>query len=132
MNTVISNSVLDEFVALKVLNKESEIFKNRRAHSIVGLNLTKNWVQQNNELISWIEPKAGALCCIKLKEERFKKDSIEAFYSLSKSVGIQLANGEWFGESKRYFRLGFGYLTLEKLNFTLNKLTEVLKKVSIH
>ncbi|MFK7771668.1 MAG: pyridoxal phosphate-dependent aminotransferase [Saprospiraceae bacterium] len=130
MNTVISNSVLDEFVALKVLNKELEIFKTRRTHSIAGLELTKNWVEQNNELISWIEPKAGALCCIKLKEKRFTKNNIEEFYSLSKTLEIQIANGEWFGESKRYFRLGFGYLKLDKLEFSLNKLSEILKKTS--
>ena len=130
MNTVISNSVLDEFVALRVLNKEFEIFKNRRIHSKAGLELTKIWVEQNNELISWIEPKAGALCCIKLKEERFTNDNIEEFYSLSKAIGIQIANGEWFGESKRYFRIGFGYLELDKLKFTLNKLSEILKKTT--
>ncbi|WP_273565458.1 pyridoxal phosphate-dependent aminotransferase [Maribacter halichondriae] len=129
-NTVISNSVLDEFVALKVLNKEFEILENRRIHSITGLELTKNWVEQNNELVNWTEPKAGALCCIKLNEKRFAKDNIEEFYSLSKAIGIQIANGEWFGEPKRYFRLGFGYLDTEKLDFTLNKLSEILIKAT--
>ena len=131
MNTVISNSVLDEFVALKVLENEFEIFKNRKEHSKIGLELTRNWVELNNELISWIEPKAGALCCIKLKEEHFTKEIIEEFYSLTNKNGIQIANGEWFGESKRYFRLGFGYMELEKLKTTLNKLSGILKKVTI-
>lgn len=131
MNTVISNSVLDELVALRVLDKEFEIFQSRRIHSQTGLELTKKWVEQNNELIHWIEPKAGALCCIKLKEERFTKDAIETFYSLSKETGIQLGNGEWFGESKRYFRLGFGYMEIKQLETTLNKLSKVLKKASV-
>ena len=130
MNTVISNSVLDEFVALKVLNKESEIFKSRRIHSIKGFLLTKNWVQQNKKFISWIEPKAGALCCIKLKESIFNKLQIEEFYKLSKDKGIQIANGEWFGETKRFFRLGFGYMEIEKLELTLNKLTKILNKIA--
>lgn len=128
MNTVISNSVLDEFVALKVLNKEHEIFKNRRTHSITGLELAKKWVGENRQFISWIEPKAGALCCIKLKEERFNSSQIEELYSLSKAIGIQIANGEWFGESRRYFRLGFGYMEIEKLKTTLNRLSEILKQ----
>lgn len=130
MNTVISNSVLDEFVALQVLSKESEIFKERNIHSLRGLEVTKKWVKENSKLISWIEPKAGALCCIKLKEERFKEDNIEQFYSISKEKGIQIANGEWFGESKSYFRLGFGYLEIEKLEDTLNKLSEILNTIS--
>lgn len=131
MNTVISNSVLDELVALKVLDKEFEIFKSRRIHSLTGLELTKNWVEQNNKLINWAEPKAGALCCIKLKDEQYTNSQIEEFYSLSKEIGIQIANGEWFGESKRFFRLGFGYMEIEKLNTTLNKLSEILKKTAI-
>lgn len=109
MNIVISNSVLDEFVALKVLKREFEILKSRRVHSVMGLELTRNWVALNNKLISWIEPKAGALCCVKLKEEYFTKDTMNEFYSLSHKNGIQIANGEWFGESQRIFRLGFGY-----------------------
>ncbi|MFK7811861.1 MAG: pyridoxal phosphate-dependent aminotransferase [Maribacter sp.] len=130
VNTIISNSVLDELVALKVLDKELEIFKSRRVHSAKGLELTKNWVKQNSGFINWIEPKAGALCCIKLKEKWFAKDAIEAFYSLSKEAGIQIANGEWFGESKRYFRLGFGYMEIEKLDSTLNQLSQIIKKTA--
>ncbi|MFK7810922.1 MAG: pyridoxal phosphate-dependent aminotransferase [Maribacter sp.] len=130
MNTVISNSVLDEIVALKVLDKEFEIFRSRRTNSAIGLALTKTWVQQNNEFVHWIEPKAGALCCVKLKEERFTIEAIEAFYSLSKQNGIQIANGEWFGESKRYFRLGFGYMDIKRLDSTLNKLSEILTETA--
>ncbi|PQJ78613.1 pyridoxal phosphate-dependent aminotransferase [Polaribacter porphyrae] len=126
MDTVISNSVLDEFVASKVLEKEDEIFKSRRIHSIKGLEITKKWVEQNNQFINWIEPKAGALCCIKLNEERFTKSNIDEFYSTSKKAEIQIAVGEWFGASKRYFRLGFGYMEIEKLDLTLNKLSKIL------
>jgi len=128
MNTVISNSVLDEYVAIQVLKKESEIFQLRRVHSAKGLELTKKWVELNKQFLKWNEPSAGALCCIKLKETRFNHEQIEKFYSLSKRSGIQIANGEWFGESKRYFRLGFGYMEIEQLISTLEKLTKILKK----
>ncbi len=130
MNTVISNAVLDELVALQVLRKEAEIFKTRSRHSLAGLNLTKKWVEKNKALIRWVEPKAGALCCIKLKENRFAKDQVEEFYVLSKAMEIQIASGVWFGESKRYFRLGFGYLTIEKLELTLDQLSEILNKIT--
>lgn len=130
MNTVISNSVLDEYVALKVLNEEFKIFETRRIHSAKGLELTKKWVDRNKDLISWIEPVAGALCCIKLREERFTQVQIEDFYNLSKKSEIQIANGEWFGESKRYFRLGFGYMEIESLNTTLNSLTKILNNIT--
>ncbi|MGB1205299.1 MAG: hypothetical protein ACPG5B_06630 [Chitinophagales bacterium] len=117
-------------MAIQVLKKEIEIFRARRNHSVKGLNLTRKWVQQNEQFISWIEPIAGALCCIKLKEEKFNNIKVEKFYTVSKKAGIQIANGKWFGESKRFFRLGFGYMSIKKLIVTLDKLTEIIKKTA--
>jgi len=130
MNIVISNSVLDEYVAIQILKKESEIFCARRVHSAKGLHQTQNWIKMNEAFIEWNEPIAGALCCIKLKEEKFNENQLEEFYSKSKDAGIQMANGEWFGETKRFFRLGFGYMSIEKLIITLNKLSEIIRKTA--
>lgn len=130
INTVISNSVLDEYVATQVLKKEPQIFQARRKHAAQGLERTKQWVELNKQLLNWNEPSAGALCCIKLKETKFDQEQIEKFYALSKHAGIQIANGAWFGESKRFFRLGFGYMEIEKLISSLEKLTEILKKAA--
>ncbi len=130
MNTIISSSVLDEFVAIQVLKKESEIFKARRVHSRKGFNLSKKWIALHKDYVEWNEPRAGALCCIKLIESKFNQNQVEEFYSSSRKAGIQLANGEWFGESKRFFRLGFGYMSIEKLITTLEKLSEIIKKTA--
>lgn len=130
INVVISNSVLDEYVAIHVLNKESEIFQSRRIHSSSGLELTKKWVAINNKYINWIEPKAGALCCIKLSGKMYSDKQIAAFYASCKKMDIQIANGEWFGESQRFFRLGFGHMELDKLRITLDRLSIILKKTS--
>lgn len=96
MNTVISNSVLDEYVAIHVMKNEPKIFKSRRIHSAKGLALTKKWVELNDPFITWHEPSAGALCCIKLKETAFDQAQLEAFYSLSKDAGIQLSSSGAF------------------------------------
>jgi aspartate/methionine/tyrosine aminotransferase len=130
MNTVISNSVLDELVGIEVLKKEAIIFQTRRIHSSQGLQLTSDWIIQNKNLIAWNEPKAGALCCVRLKEEKFNQKQVEAFYTNCKELGIQIASGVWFGETNQYFRLGFGYMDIESLKTTLDTLTEILSKVS--
>jgi len=132
MNIVISNSVLDEYVAAQVLKIESDIFQSRRLHSARGLELTKNWVSLNSHFIEWTEPSAGALCCLKLKASKYGQPQIEAFYAAAKQAGIQIANGEWFGESKRFFRLGFGYMNIEKLIMTLDKMSHILKHSALH
>ena len=130
MNTVISNSVLDEYVAVQILRREPEIFQARRIHAQQGLELTKQWVEVNDPFIEWNEPLAGALCCIKLKENKFNLRQVDAFYQLAKQSGIQLANGEWFGESKRFFRLGFGYMEIDKLKQSLKRLTTILQETA--
>jgi len=131
MNTVISNSVLDEYVAIQVLKREAELFEERRKHSAQGLRLTKKWIELNEGYVEWNEPAAGALCCVKLSESRFGQKQIEDFYASSRKAGIQLASGEWFGEAKRFFRLGFGYMSLEDLVTTLERLSQILKNTSV-
>jgi hypothetical protein len=42
------------------------------------------------------------------------------------SRDLQLAPGDWFGEEKRIFRLGFGYLPLHNLEAALAALSRVL------
>jgi DNA-binding transcriptional MocR family regulator len=39
---------------------------------------------------------------------------------------LQLGSGTWFGESRRVFRLGFGYLPPERLGLALSALSSVL------
>ena len=130
MNITISNSVLDEYVAIQILKKEAEIFHARRKHVAKGLALTKKWVEENRQFVRWNEPHAGALCCIKLQESKFNQKQLEIFYSMIKEAGIQLANGEWFGASKRFFRLGFGYMEIEKLMLSLAQLSKILPAAS--
>lgn len=130
LNTVISNSVLDEFVAIKVLEKEEELFCYRREHSRKGLEITQEWVERNNKFVEWIRPDAGALCCIRLRKEKFNNESVAEFYRAAKDSNIQLAHGNWFGEDKRIFRLGFGYMDSEDLIIALVKLEEILLKLA--
>lgn len=129
MNTVISNSVLDEAVAIQVLKKEKAIFKSRKIHSKKGFELTKSWVHRNNDAVEWVEPKTGALCCIRLKKAVFDKEGVEDFFAAARKANIQLANGTWFGEERRCFRLGFGYMDIEGLEITLKKLGGILDKL---
>jgi DNA-binding transcriptional MocR family regulator len=42
---------------------------------------------------------------------------------------VQLAPGPWFGEEPRVFRLGFGYLPLERLKEALRALSKAIDAV---
>jgi DNA-binding transcriptional MocR family regulator len=44
---------------------------------------------------------------------------------------LKLAPGTWFGEERRVFRLGFGYLTVEELTSALANLSCAMDHASI-
>jgi aspartate/methionine/tyrosine aminotransferase len=127
MNTVISNSVLDEFIAKKILQNENVLLKRRKVHSLQGFETTKEWVSKNSEYIEWVSPNAGALCTIRLRKEKFDDKGIKKLYEQAKHAKVQLASGKWFGESPYFMRIGFGYLTISQLNESLNILGHLFK-----
>ncbi len=128
LNTVISCSPLDERIAVAVIKKEQEIFSERKKLLATSLKMVEDWVNINNDFIDWVKPKCGALCCIRLKNSSFSEQDIERFYKLIPESNLQLGLGEWFGENKRIFRLGFGYLSIEKLEMALKALTQIFHK----
>lgn len=127
VNTLISNSVLDEWVAMNILQREKEILQSTRCHLQQGFELTKCWVKRNEELVDWIEPRAGAFCCVRLKKDRFTLQSLNRFHAMLGAAKIQVANGEWFGESNHIFRIGFSNLETKDLQVALIRLEEVLQ-----
>jgi DNA-binding transcriptional MocR family regulator len=55
---------------------------------------------------------------------------VSRFYDALASTGIRVANGTWFGDEARIFRLGFGLLSLPDLHVALNILASVLKQTA--
>jgi hypothetical protein len=125
-NTIISCSQVDEALAIRVLQQRERILDNRRRHLVEGLRRTELWAQQNSTHVDWVRPDAGALCCVRLKESGFDTARVERFYSALEDAGVRVANGEWFGEESRVFRLGFGLLPMHELEAALELLSRVL------
>jgi DNA-binding transcriptional MocR family regulator len=80
-----------------------------------------------SDLVDWLRPDAGALCCFRLKPEAFDGAAVERFYTALAEEGVRVANGTWFGEEQRVFRLGFGLLTMPDLEAGLTGLTAALQ-----
>lgn len=129
-NTVISCSVVDEALALKVLQQRDRILGYRRLHLAAGLRKTELWVQQNSAYIDWVKPDAGALCCVRLKKSRFDDEAVRHFHAALREAGVRVASGVWFGEEPRVFRLGFGLLTTDELDIALRILSGVLQRAA--
>ncbi|MBL8303001.1 MAG: pyridoxal phosphate-dependent aminotransferase, partial [Ideonella sp.] len=126
MNTVICGSVLDEALAAALLRNREAVLAPRRRLLAGGLATLAAWCESERERIEWIRPDGGALCCLRLRAERFDAAAVARFWALLPAHDLQLACGAWFGESERVFRLGFGYLPPGRLGLALEALTAVL------
>lgn len=127
--TVISCSLADEALAVRVLERAEEIVGQRRLHLQDGLARTAAWIEANGDLVEWIRPDAGALCCMRLRETVFDNAAVAHFYRLLGDADVRVANGAWFGEDARIFRLGFGLLPMPDLEAGLDLLSRTLRRV---
>ena len=126
MNTVISGSVLDETLAAALLNHRQRILTPRRNLLASALEKVATWCDIEKARIDWVRPHAGALCCLRLNTGLFDERAITRFWAALPQHDLQLASGAWFGETDRMFRLGFGYLPLERLEPALAALSKAM------
>jgi aspartate/methionine/tyrosine aminotransferase len=126
VNTVISGSVLDEALAAALLRHRDGVLAARRQALSAGLEQLMSWCERERDRIEWVRPDAGALCCLRLRRDAFDDAHVAAFWDLLPHHALQLASGAWFGESERVFRLGFGYLPLDRLGPALSALSAAL------
>ncbi|MFC6161339.1 pyridoxal phosphate-dependent aminotransferase [Kribbella jiaozuonensis] len=121
-STVVSASPVTEALAVRVFEQEDEILGVRRRWLEENLLITQEWVKENSDVVEWVRPDAGALCVVRLKPgvdlERFRPAAAER--------GVRLADGDWFGDEERVFRLGFGYLAAGELKAALDALREAV------
>ncbi|HET6988359.1 MAG TPA: pyridoxal phosphate-dependent aminotransferase, partial [Kribbella sp.] len=121
-NTVVSASPVTEALAVRVFEREDEILAVRRAWLAEGLAITEGWVRANSEVVEWVRPDAGALCAIRLKPHV----ELDRFREAAAELGVRLADGDWFGDEPRVFRLGFGFPPLAELKVALDALREAV------
>lgn len=127
-NTVVSAPPLTEALAVRVFELEEQILAVRRRQLAEGLAATEVWVRENHDLVEWIRPDAGALCCVRLRPEAFDDAAVDRFYEVAAEEDVRVAKGNWFGDEARVFRLGFGYLPPTDLKLALEALTTALHR----
>ncbi|WP_394850751.1 pyridoxal phosphate-dependent aminotransferase [Pendulispora brunnea] len=130
-NTVISCSALDEALAVKVFEQRDRIIGARRSVLAQGIERTAAWARANAGLVDWVRPNAGALSCARLSPSAFDDAGVRRFYDALSTEGVRVANGTWFGDEARVFRLGFGLMSMPDLEAALEKLTAVLKRTAL-
>jgi DNA-binding transcriptional MocR family regulator len=121
-NTVVSASPVTEALAVRVFEQEDEILAVRRSWLAENLAITEDWVRANSDVVEWVRPDAGALCVIRLRDHL----ELDRFRTAAADLGVRLADGDWFGDEPRVFRLGFGFLPAGDLKAALDALRQAV------
>ena len=121
-NTVVSASPLTEALAVRVFDQEPAILAARRIWLEQNLSIAQDWVSAHSEVVEWVRPDAGALCVIRLKPQV----DLERFRQAAGALDVRLAEGDWFGDERRVFRLGFGWPSPVELKAGLDALSQAV------
>jgi DNA-binding transcriptional MocR family regulator len=127
---VVSGSPVDEALALRVLAERDRILPARRRHLAEGVARTVDWIRTNSRFVDWVRPDAGAICCVRLKPSAFDDAAVSRFQDFLSNAGVRVADGRWFGDEVRVFRLGFGSLAIPDLEAALDALSGALRRAA--
>jgi aspartate/methionine/tyrosine aminotransferase len=130
-NTVICGSPLDETLALKILQQGQRITGGRRLLLAEGLDRIARWIGEQDGRVEWVRPNAGALCCLRLSPRFFDEAAVGNFHGALAAEGVRVADGSWFGDEARVFRVGFGFLPPQDLERALAGLSNALKRLAL-
>lgn len=122
---IITNSVVDEAIALHILQQNETYLQPVHQHIRQNFSIVSNWVQ-NNERLSWTVPNAGVVGFPRIKNE--DKYDLKLFYQLLyEKYKTMVGPGHWFEQSDACFRLGFGYPSKEELIQGLENIDRALQ-----
>ena len=123
---LICNSVIDEEVAYQFLLKRNDYLLKLQQLIQQNFQYLKNYLH-NHQLLEWVTPSGGVVSFPKIKDDI--NINIEKFYkTLNEKYQTFVGPGHWFEQSKRSFRLGFGYSDHENFKQALANIDKALKE----
>ncbi|QMW00511.1 aminotransferase class I/II-fold pyridoxal phosphate-dependent enzyme [Spirosoma foliorum] len=123
---MITNSVVDEQIALHILQNQEPLLREAHHHIRTNFAIIKRFFTETAYL-DWVEPTAGVVCFPRLKAGY--SINAEAFYkSLYSTYQTLVGPGHWFEQDKIYMRIGFGYPTSDELATGLQNLERCLEE----
>jgi aspartate/methionine/tyrosine aminotransferase len=121
----ICGSVIDEYVALKVLENRTAILTPTLVEMRRRRELVAAWMARE-ELLEWAAPTGGVVCFPRMKA--LPPGGTDAFYSrLLDQHGAYVGPGHWFEMPDTYFRLGYGWPTGPELEAGLVAISAALR-----
>jgi aspartate/methionine/tyrosine aminotransferase len=125
---LITNSVLDEAIALEALRRRPTWLPEIRARIDAALSTTRRWIA-SDPTFEWIGPEGGVVGFPRIRPE--VEVDVDRFYRiLLEEHGTVVGPGHWFEQSRRHFRLGYGWPRPAELKAGLTGLSKAARKAS--
>lgn len=122
----ICGSVIDEAVARAMLQRRESFLTNLLPEMARRRDTVQRWID-SEPLVDWIRPQGGVVGFPRLAaEDNFDLDSF--YRRLLEQHGTYVGPGHWFNMSKRFFRVGFGWPTMEQLEGGLAAISAALRE----
>jgi aspartate/methionine/tyrosine aminotransferase len=120
----ICNSVVDEEIARRVLLERESLLSGIRARVDANYQIVSEWMD-NEERLEWIPPQGGVVCLPRVRAGVAVNSGV--FYeTLFRAYGTYVGPGHWFELPDRYFRLGYGWETKDRLAAGLRNISAAL------
>jgi len=131
-NMSICDSSLTEQLATALLKNAASFIARYRRKVSAGLRIVAQWQAEEADRLGWVRPDAGAICCMRLNPRLFDGGAVATFWQALADYDVLLRPGSLFGEDDSYFRLGFGYLPVERLLEGLALISRALDHAESH
>lgn len=118
---VLTGSVLDEVVALRVRQRRAALLPEIHAHIARQRAVVDAWMAREGRL-EWAPPPSGVVAFPRI---RVPVDT-DRFYAHLTAAGVHVGPGRWFGEDPRHFRIGWGWPTPAELDLGLAAISAAL------
>lgn len=121
---VVASPGIDEELADRLLARQETVLRPRAKYLGERLSQLDRWAADRP--VELLRPHGGALCCLRLPEDRFGPRQVQAFYAQLAARETRVAAGSWFGEDDRVLRLGFGHLRVSEFTEALARLGDAI------
>jgi len=123
---LITNSVVDEAIALEALRRRPAWLPVIRGRIDAALATTRAWIASDPSF-EWVEPAGGVVGFPRIRSD--VEVDVDRFYEvLLEEHGTVVGPGHWFEQSRRYFRLGYGWPQPAELEAGLAGLSRAVRE----
>ena len=126
----ICNSAIDEAIGFGALSQRDRWLSENSKRISQAFKVVKDWMAIE-ELLEWIEPQGSCVCFPRIRNNVTL--DLDAFYrSLNDKYGTFVGPGHWFEISRRHFRIGYAWPTIEELENGLSGISRALRESLTH